>query len=321
MEIGHILRGELRRKAYDHRVSDIPKAKTKIYVNLANPEAAFDVSQLPVDGVGLARQEFIINDYIGEHPLAMLKQGRSQEYVERLAEGIAKIASSFYPRLVIVRLSDFKTDEYRSLEGGKLYEITEANPMIGWRGASRYIHPKFKEAFKLECCALKKVRDEMKLTNVIIMVPFCRTVSEGKEVLRIMKKNGLRRGKNGLKIYVMAEIPSNIILAEEFAKLFDGFSIGSNDLTQLTLGIDRNSALIASAFDERNDAIKKSIVRLIKASHKTGKPVGICGEAPSNYPDFVRFLVGSGIDSISVEPDAAIRTRFTVARAEKNLQK
>ncbi|MEM7813843.1 MAG: phosphoenolpyruvate synthase [Candidatus Aenigmatarchaeota archaeon] len=316
-ETGKVWQGVLKYKVEEHAVSRIPKTKTKLYVNIGTPEIALDVAQLPVDGVGLARQEFIINSYIGEHPLAMLEDGRGGKYVDKLAEGIAKIAAAFWPRPVIVRLSDFKTSEYRGLKGGEWYEPKEENPMLGWRGASRYVHPKFEPAFRLECKALKKVRDEMGLRNVTIMVPFCRTVEEGRAVLKVMASEGLRRGKNGLKIYAMAEIPSNCLLAAEFSRLFDGFSIGSNDLTQLTLGVDRNSEIVAHVFDERNKAVKHLIHHLIEQAHACGRKVGICGEAPSNYPEFARWLVRQKIDSISVEADAAIKSRLIIAAAER----
>jgi pyruvate,water dikinase len=318
-ETGKVLAGELKYEVKEHSIARMPTTRTKLYVNVGTPEVALEVAQLPVDGVGLARQEFIINSYIGEHPLAMIAQKRGQEYTDKLTEGIAKIAAAFYPRPVVVRLSDFKTSEYRGLKGGAAFEPLEENPMIGWRGASRYIHPKFEPAFRLECKALKKVRDEMKLKNVIIMVPFCRTPDEGRAVLRVMAKEGLKRGRNGLKVYVMAEIPTNCLMVDDFSKLFDGFSIGSNDLTQLTMGIDRNSAMIARAFDERNAAVKHLIEHLIRHAHMMHVPkrtVGICGEAPSNYPDFAAWLVRQQIDSISVEADAAIKTRFIIKKNE-----
>ena len=315
-ETGRVWSGALRYEVREHAITKLPKTRTKLYVNVGTPEVALDVSQLPVDGVGLARQEFIINSYIGEHPLAMIEQKRGDEYTDKLVEGIAKIAAAFWPRPVIVRLSDFKTSEYRGLKGGARFEPTEENPMLGWRGASRYITPKFEPAFRLECRALRKVRDVMRLRNVVIMVPFCRTIEEGKAVLRVMAREGLKRGRNGLKIYVMAEIPSNCLLADEFSKLFDGFSIGSNDLTQLTLGIDRNSEIVARSFDERNDAVKQLIHNLIGRAHAHRRAVGICGEAPSNYPDFTAWLMKEKIDSISVEADAAIRTRLLIKKAE-----
>jgi len=315
-ETGKVWQGKLKYEVREHSIAKMPTTKTKLYVNVGTPEVALEISQLPVDGVGLARQEFIINSYIGEHPLAMIAQRRGNEYIEKLAEGIAKIAAAFYPRPVVVRLSDFKTSEYRGLKGGSAFEPMEENPMLGWRGASRYANPKFEPAFRLECKALRKVRDEMKLKNVIIMVPFCRTPEEGKAVLRVMAKEGLKRGRNGLKVYVMAEIPTNCLMADEFSRLFDGFSIGSNDLTQLTMGIDRNSAIVAPSFDERNAAVKHLIHHLIGRAHAHKRKVGICGEAPSNYPDFAAWLVREKIDSISVEADAAIKTRFIIKKNE-----
>lgn len=317
-EDGKVLDGMIKFNVAQHEVSNIPKTMTQLFVNLGEPEQAFDVSQLPVDGVGLAREEFIIATHIGEHPLAMIKQKREQIYINKLAEGIAKIGAAFYPRPVIVRLSDFKTNEYGNLKGGAGYEPPEDNPMIGWRGASRYVDKKFEPAFRLECRAFKKVRDVMKLTNVKIMVPFCRTLEEADGVIKILKSEGLVRGRNGLQLYVMAEIPSNIILVKEFSKRFDGFSIGSNDLTQLTLGIDRDNRMLVKEFDERNAAVKISIERLIKGAHAMHRKVGICGDAPSTYPEYAKFLVKCGIDSISVTPDVAIQTKMNIAKVEKS---
>ncbi|RLJ01678.1 MAG: phosphoenolpyruvate synthase, partial [Candidatus Aenigmatarchaeota archaeon] len=261
---GRVWSGILKYSIREHDIGKLPKTKTKIFMNVGVPENAFDQSRLPVDGVGLARQEFIIGSHIGEHPLAMIESGREEEYIEKLAYGIARIAAAFYPREVIVRLSDFKTNEYANLKGGEKFEPLENNPMIGWRGASRYISKDFEPAFRLECRALKRVRDEFGLTNVKIMIPFCRTIDEAKRTIKIMESEGLKRGKNGLELYVMAEIPSNIILADEFSKLFDGFSIGSNDLTQLTLGVDRDNQNLSKIFDERNEAVKRMIRMLIK---------------------------------------------------------
>ncbi|MBI4895873.1 MAG: phosphoenolpyruvate synthase [Candidatus Aenigmarchaeota archaeon] len=312
-EIGNILSGSIKFSKRVHDVSKVQKTNTKILVNIGNPDLAFDLSQMPVDGVGLARQEFIISSYIGEHPLKMIKEHREKEYIEKLAEGIAKICSAFYSRKVVVRLSDFKTDEYRSLIGGEKYEPIESNPMIGWRGSSRYIDKEYEDAFKLECSALRRVFYDMKLTNLVIMVPFCRTISEAVCVVNLLKKFGL----GNIPRYVMAEIPSNIILEHEFSKYFSGFSIGSNDLTQLTLGIDRNNEKLAKEFDERNEAVKVLISTLIKNAHKDGKTVSICGEAPSNYPEFVAFLVKNKIDAISVEHDSIIKTKLLVAKIEK----
>lgn len=317
-EKGRVWKGILSYKVSKIDVKSMPKTKTQIMVNVGIPERALVQGQLPVDGVGLAREEFIISS-IGEHPLAMIKNHKEKIFIEKLAEGISKIAAAFYPRPVILRFSDFKTNEYATLKGGKEFEPNENNPMIGWRGASRYIS-EFEAAFRLECRALKKVRDEMKLKNIIPMIPFCRTLEEAKETLKIMREEGLKRGKN-FKVYVMAEIPSNIILADKFSKYFDGFSIGSNDLTQLTLGIDRDSQRLAKTFNERDLAVKRMIEMLIKTAHKYGRKVGICGEAPSYFPDFTEFLVRQGIDSISVNPEVAIKTRLLVHKIEKKLKR
>lgn len=311
-EVGKVLSGFVKFSKKSHDVSKMPKTKTEILVNIGNPDMAFDISQLPVDGVGLARQEFIISSYIGEHPLKMLAENRGKEYSDKLAEGIAKICSAFYPRKVVVRLSDFKTDEYRSLIGGNKYEPQEANPMIGWRGSSRYISKDYEKAFELECIALKKVFYNMRLNNLVIMVPFCRTIEEAVGVIKLLKKHSV----GSIPRYVMAEIPSNIILEHEFAQYFSGFSIGSNDLTQLTLGIDRNNEKLSKEFDERNEAVKFLIKSLIKNAHKDRKTVSICGEAPSNYPEFVHFLVKNKIDAISVEHDSVIKTRVLVSKIE-----
>ena len=312
-EQGKVWKGKLKFNIEEHKIDILPKTKTKIYVNVGEPDTAMTASQLPVDGVGLAREEFIISSSIGEHPMHLLNTKREEFFIERLAMGIGKIAGAFYPRPVIVRLSDFKTNEYRNLKGGEKYEIEESNPMIGWRGASRYIHPNYEKAFRMECKALRKVILEMKLSNVKIMIPFCRTIEEAKKVLEIIQSE-----KVYADIGAMAEIPSNIILADQFSKYFSFFSIGSNDLTQLTLGIDRDSEILAPSFNERNKAIKRSIEHLIRIAHKHGRTVGICGEAPSYYPDFTEFLVKNNIDSISVSPEVAIKTIFIVSEAEKN---
>ncbi|MEM7815619.1 MAG: phosphoenolpyruvate synthase [Candidatus Aenigmatarchaeota archaeon] len=319
---GRVYDGILRFQIVERDVTKLPKTKTEIMVNVGEPDEVFALAKLPVAGVGLAREEFIIGSYIGAHPLHLIETDQADKYINTLAMGIGKIAAAFYPRPVIVRLSDFKTDEYANLNGGKKFEPKEDNPMIGWRGASRYYDPDFLEAFELECRALKIVRNEMGLENVIVMVPFCRTPEEGKKVLAECERFGLSR-KSGCKFYVMAEIPSNIILAEEFAKIFDGFSIGSNDLTQLTLGIDRNSEKLVKIFDERNPAVKRLISELIRKahSHKPRRRVGICGQAPSDYPEFCEFLVREGIDSISVNPDVAIKTIMLVAGFEKKIGK
>jgi pyruvate,water dikinase len=319
---GRVFRGFMKFEVMKKDVSKIPDTRTKVMINIGEPSKAFSLARLPVDGVGLAREEFIISSYVGEHPLHLLNTGQGGRYIDALARGIGKIAAAFYPRPVIVRLSDFKSDEYANLRGGKEFEPKETNPMIGWRGASRYTDKVFYLAFELECRALKRVRERMGLKNIIVMVPFCRTPEEGREVLRMMARFGLTR-KAGWRFYVMAEIPSNIILADEYARSFDGFSIGSNDLTQLTLGLDRNSQRLQYLFDERHSAVKKSISILIEKAHKNRprRPVGICGEAPSNYPDFTEFLVKQGIDSISVEPDMALKTILLVNRVEKKLRR
>jgi pyruvate,water dikinase len=314
---GKVYKGKLNFKIEKQKIKNIPKTRTKVCVNVGVPEEALHASMLPVDGVGLAREEFIINSYIGEHPLHMIEEGRSQEYIDKLAEGVAGIAMPFYPREIIVRFSDFKTNEYAGLKGGAKFEPKENNPMIGYRGASRYINKQFEPAFRLECKAMRKVREKWGLRNVSVMVPFCRTINEAKAVLKIMKKEGMSRGKKGLKVYVMAEIPSNIISAEEFARYFDGFSIGSNDLTQLTLGIDRDNEMLQKEFDERNSAVKDSISHLLKVAKKHKKYVGICGEAPSNYPEYLKFLVKEGITAISVNPEVAIRSKLRVAKFER----
>jgi pyruvate,water dikinase len=305
-------------------------------MNVGNPEEAFGLSAIPCDGVGLARLEFIIANHIKAHPLALihfdeltngsvkeeiaqltaLYQHKPDFFTDKLAYGIATIAAAFYPNPVIVRMSDFKSNEYANLLGGRQFEPKEENPMIGWRGASRYYDPNYREAYALECKALKRVRDEMGLTNVIPMIPFCRTPEEGRKVLAEMAKHGLVKGENGLQVYVMCELPSNVIFADEFAQVFDGFSIGSNDLTQLTLGLDRDSALVAHIFDERNEAVKRMVEIAIKAAKKYDRKIGICGQAPSDYPEFARFLVELGIDSISLNPDSVLKTLLDVAKVE-----
>jgi pyruvate,water dikinase len=319
---GRVFRGFMKFEVLERDVSRIPRTRTRVMINIGEPSKAFSLAWLPVQGVGLAREEFIISSYVGEHPLHLLNTGQGERYIEALSRGIGKIAAAFYPRPVIVRLSDFKSDEYANLKGGREFEPREANPMIGWRGASRYTDKVFYLAFELECRALKRVRERMGLKNIIVMVPFCRTPEEGRDVLKMMSRFGLTR-KAGWRFYVMAEIPSNIILAEEYARIFDGFSIGSNDLTQLTLGLDRNSQRLQYLFDERHHAVKKSISMLIRKAHKNrpSRPVGICGEAPSNYPEFTEFLVREGIDAISVEPDMALKTILLVNRVEKKLRK
>jgi pyruvate,water dikinase len=347
---GRIYEGKLKYRVDEVEVSKLPRPDTRIMMNFGIPDGAFIQSQIPNDGVGLAREEFIINSYIGIHPMALieyneLKKAASNDeklakvikeidkksasykdkrefFIDNLAMGIAKIAAGFYPNEVIVRFSDFKTNEYANLIGGYRYEPEESNPMIGWRGASRYYDEKFKPAFGLECEAIKKVRDKMGLTNVKVMVPFCRTPEEGRQVIKAMEEFGLRQGKNGLEVYVMCEIPSNVVLAEEFADVFDGFSIGSNDLTQLTLGLDRDSALVAHIFDERNEAVKRLVKQVIDAAHrhKPRRKIGICGQAPSDFPEFADYLVECGIDSMSLNPDVVLATRLNIAQVEKRIK-
>lgn len=315
------------------------KPRTKIMMNVAKPDEAFALSFLPNDGAGLVRMEFIISNSIQIHPLALLEYehlqdagarrrideltagytDKAQYFVDRLAQGIAMIAAAFHPKEVIVRLSDFKTNEYAHLVGGEAYEPREENPMIGFRGASRYYHPRYQAGFALECLAIRKVRDDMGLTNVKVMIPFCRTVEEGRRVQEEMARHGLIRGINHLEIYVMCEIPSNAILADAFAEIFDGFSIGSNDLTQLILGVDRDSDIVAPLFDERNPAVKRMIADVIAACRKRGRKIGICGQAPSDYPEFAEFLVEHGIDSISLTPDTVLRTSAAVLDQERRL--
>jgi len=340
-EKGFVYSGKLKYKIITHNLKKIPKTKTKIMLIAGTPEQAFEQSFIPNDGVGLAREEFIISSYIKIHPNALINfenlkdkklkdqiegltlnyKNKKQFYVDKLAEGIGTLAAAFYPKDVIVRTSDFKTNEYRNLIGGELYEPNEENPMIGWRGASRYYSKNFIEAFKLECYALKKVRNEFGLKNVKIMIPFCRTVEEGKKVQKIMETCGLKRGKEGLEIYVMCEVPSNVLLADEFSKIFDGFSIGSNDLTQLTLGLDRDSEIIASVSNENDPAVKKFVLEIIEKAKKNKRKIGICGQAPSDFPEFAKFLVEKGIDSISLNPDSVIKTILEISKVEKKLKR
>jgi pyruvate,water dikinase len=335
-EEGHVYDGILPFEVTEVSVDRLPKTRTAIMMNVGNPEGAFGLAEIPNDGVGLARLEFIIANHIKAHPLALVRfdelrdpevkqrvaeltfpyQDKPQFFVDRLAEGVATIAAAFYPKPVIVRLSDFKSNEYAHLTGGEQFEPREDNPMLGWRGASRYYDPMYRDGFALECRALKCVREVMGLSNVIVMIPFCRTPDEGRAVLREMAKHGLEQGKNGLEVYVMCEIPSNVILADEFFKVFDGFSIGSNDLTQLTLGLDRDSPLVAHLFDERDEAVQRMVAMAIQAAKRNGKKIGICGQAPSDYPDFTKFLVEQGIDSISLNPDTVLKTRLAVAALE-----
>ncbi|MEM7761991.1 MAG: phosphoenolpyruvate synthase, partial [Cyanobacteria bacterium P01_A01_bin.40] len=336
-EQGKVYGGSIPFTVEKVELDSLPETKTKILMNVGDPASAFGLSALPCDGVGLARLEFIIANQIKVHPLALLKFDELKDgvekmaiarqtvhypnkpafFVDKLARGIATIAAAFYPKPVIVRMSDFKSNEYANLLGGKQFEPTEENPMLGWRGASRYYDPKYREAFALECQAFKQVRDDMGLTNVIPMIPFCRTPNEGRKVLAEMTKNGLKKGENGLQVYVMCELPSNVMLAAEFAEVFDGFSIGSNDLTQLTLGLDRDSALVSHLFDERNPAVKAILTMAIEIAKLKHRKIGICGQAPSDYPEFAEFLVKLGIDSISLNPDTVIKTRLKIAEAEQ----
>ncbi len=347
-ETGNIYEGLLKFEVEQLDVEKIPRTRTKIMMNVGIPENAFKDGQIPNDGVGLAREEFIINSHIGIHPLALIHYDELKEkvqddpeiarivekidamtaahpkdkkefFVNKLARGVGRIAAGFYPNDVIVRLSDFKTNEYAELIGGRLYEPVESNPMIGWRGASRYYDEKFKPAFGMECKAILKARNEMGFTNIKVMIPFCRTPEEGQRVIETMKDFGLVQGENGLEVYVMCEIPSNVISADAFADVFDGFSIGSNDLTQLTLGLDRDSDLVAHIFDERNKAVKDMISDVIQVAKRRGKKIGICGQAPSDFPEFATFLVECGIDSMSLIPDTVIKTTLAVAKKEKEL--
>jgi pyruvate, water dikinase len=340
-DVGKVYPGILGFELKSTDLTGMLRPLTKIMLNIANPELAFKHSFLPNDGVGLARMEFIITEYIKAHPLALIHPERVQDkavleqlkrltrsyrkpedfFVERLSEAVATIAAAFYPKPVIVRLSDFKTNEYAALLGGLDFEFEEANPMIGFRGASRYIHPAYAEGFALECAAMKRVRDGMGLTNVILMIPFCRRVQEAERVLEAMAKHGLQRGENGLEIYVMCEIPNNIIQIDAFSQCFDGFSIGSNDLTQLTLGVDRDSAIIAADFDERDPGVKEMIRLAVIGAKRNHKHIGLCGQAPSDYPDMAEFLVEIGIDSISLNPDTVLQTTQAILETEQRLCK
>ncbi|PMB17164.1 phosphoenolpyruvate synthase [Fischerella thermalis] len=335
-ETGKVYKGLLAYEVQEIPLEKLPRTRTQIMMNVGNPEEAFGYSAIPNDGVGLARMEFIIANHIKAHPLALIHfdeledelakykiaeltaeyADKPQFFVDKLAQGIGAIAAAFYPKPVIVRLSDFKSNEYANLLGGKQFEPKEENPMIGWRGASRYYDERYREGFALECRAMKQVREQMGLTNVILMVPFCRTPAEGRRVLAEMAKHGLVRGENGLQVYVMCELPSNVQLADEFCEVFDGFSIGSNDLTQLTLGLDRDSELVAHLFDERNEAVKRMIAKAISTVKQHGRKIGICGQAPSDYPEFARFLVEQGIDSISLNPDSVLKTLLEIAATE-----
>jgi pyruvate, water dikinase len=335
-EMGFVYAGTADFEAEDIDLDAIPETRTKIMLNLANPSAAMRWWRLPNDGVGLARMEFIINQHIKIHPLALLHpervddaaraeidrltrgyEDKAEYFVDRLARGIARIAAGSHPHPVIVRLSDFKTNEYADLIGGRAFEPAEANPMLGWRGASRYYSDDYRDGFALECAAIRRARLEIGLTNIVVMVPFCRTPKEADQVLAVMAEYGLERGEHGLLVYVMCEVPSNVILAADFAARFDGFSIGSNDLTQLVLGVDRDSDRLAHLFDERNDAVRQMITTVIQSAHEHERKVGLCGQAPSDHPDFAAFLVRAGIDSISVNPDSFLAVKQSVAEVER----
>jgi len=339
-EVGKIYQGRLKFRAEELSLEALPEIRTQIMMNIASPAAAFRWWRLPCRGIGLARMEFIINGIIKAHPMALVHYDQLEDkeakqrireltrnygdkceyFVDQLAQGIATIAASQYPEPVIVRMSDFKTNEYAELIGGRQFEFDEENPMIGFRGASRYYSDKYRAGFALECAAIRRVRETFGLTNVIVMIPFCRSLQEADKVLAVMAENGLERGKNGLEVYVMVEIPSNVVLAEQFAERFDGFSIGSNDLTQLTLGVDRDSAILKDLFDERDPAVMSLIRQAIATANRTGTKIGICGQAPSDHPEFAAFLVEAGIDSISLNPDSVIGVIRRVAEMEKKLQ-
>ena len=338
-DVGKVYEGQIDFTVEATKLSDLPKPATHLMMNVGNPDLAFGLAALPNDGVGLARMEFIIAESIKTHPMALVHPERLSEadqeaiarltvqyatpsdfFVQRLAEGVATIAAAFYPKPVVVRMSDFKSNEYASLLGGGVFEADEENPMIGFRGASRYAHPAYQEGFALECAAMKRVRDDLGLTNVRLMIPFCRRVEEAEKVIALMRDLGLERGKNGLEIYVMCEIPNNVVLIDQFAQHFDGFSIGSNDLTQLTLGVDRDSEIVAFDFDERDEGVKTMIRLAIEGAKRNGRHCGICGQAPSDYPEFAEFLVRLGIDSISLNPDTILKTTMRIVELERSLK-
>jgi pyruvate, water dikinase len=337
-EDGKVYERKLQYEITKTDLGSLAKPKTKIMMNLGNPDMAFSLCSLPVDGVGLARMEFIISEYIKIHPMALIHPEKTDDetrkeiekitfgykdkrdfFIQKLSEGVGTIAAAFYPKPVIVRMSDFKTNEYASLAGGKFFEKMEDNPMLGFRGASRYSHPMYEEGFGLECASMKRVREEMGLTNVILMIPFCRRVEEGKKVLQTMEKYGLKRGENGLEVYVMCEIPNNVIMVDQFAEIFDGFSIGSNDLTQLTLGVDRDSETVAFDFDERDAGVMQMIKLAVEGCKRNNRHSGICGEAPSDYPEMAEYLVKLGIDSISLNPDSILKTIRNIAELENKM--
>jgi len=335
---GHIYEGLLQFEIEKTDLNNLPKTKTQIMMNLGNPDLAFSLASLPVDGIGLARMEFIINEYIKAHPMALKHPekvdadtrtklealSRAYEsmedfFVKTLSEGVATIASAVYPKPCVVRMSDFKSNEYATLLGGPAFELKEDNPMIGFRGASRYAHPNYEEGFALECAAMKRVRDEMGFTNVVLMIPFCRRVEEGRRVIETMAKYGLKQGENGLQIYVMCEIPNNVVSIDAFSEIFDGFSIGSNDLTQLTLGVDRDSEVVAFDYDERDEGVKTMIRMAVEGCQRNHRHSGICGQAPSDYPEMAEYLVRLGIDSMSLNPDSVLKTIQRIGKLEKEL--
>jgi pyruvate,water dikinase len=338
---GFVYEGIAEYEAETLSLLDVPPTRTQVMLNLGNPAAAFRWWRVPTDGVGLARMEFVVGNHIKVHPMALVHfdtlqdadakrqiseltvgyDDKTEYFVDRLARGLVRIAAAQHPRPVIVRMSDFKTNEYANLIGGLAFEPKEENPMLGFRGASRYYSDRYRAGFALECRAIKRVREEIGLDNVIVMIPFCRTVGEADKVLDVMAENGLNRGERGLKVYMMAEIPSNVVMADQFAQRFDGFSIGSNDLTQLVLGVDRDSAELKELFDERNEAITRTIANLLETTHRTNTPVGICGQAPSDYPDFAAFLVEHGITSISLNPDSVINVIRRIAETERKLDR
>ncbi|MDN5308827.1 MAG: pyruvate, water dikinase [Methanolobus sp.] len=340
-DTGRVYEGALKFHTESVDLKEIEGTKTEVMMNLGNPEEAFGLSMIPNDGIGLARLEFIISSYIRIHPMALVHPEKVQDdtvleqieeltkgynskedyFVEKLSFGVGTIAAAFYPKPVVVRMSDFKSNEYESLLGGRYFEFAENNPMLGFRGASRYYDERYREGFALECRAMKRVREEMGLTNLVLMVPFCRRVDEAEKVLAEMKKHGLERGRNGLQVYVMCEIPSNVLLVDEFSKYFDGFSIGSNDLTQLTLGVDRDSEILAESFDERDEAVKRIVSMAIQGAKRNGKHSGLCGQAPSDFPEFAEFLVREGIDSISLNPDSVLQIVPRIRQTEKEMEK
>lgn len=337
-ERGNVYYGKIDYKVDKQKISQKERPRTQIMMNVGDPDRAFDSARFPNDGVGLARLEFIINNHIGIHPMALInypnlkrpadvetisrrigEEDPKEFFVRKLSEGVGRIAAAFYPKPVIVRMSDFKSNEYAMLIGGKEFEPEEENPMIGFRGASRYYDDRYKAGFRLECLALQRAREDMGLVNIKPMIPFCRTVEEGEKVIALMAEHGLKQGENGLEIYAMCELPANVVFADEFLKVFDGYSIGSNDLTQLALGLDRDSEMVAHLFDERNGAVEKMVAMAIEAALRNGKKIGICGQAPSDYPEFADFLVEKGINSISLNPDTVLQTTAHIIETEKRL--